>query len=59
MFNILGRFGLGVEPCLWQEKAYEVPPIPKSWTTDSDEEGEDDGEDPADWADEGPLTTDK
>jgi hypothetical protein len=41
MFNIIGRFGLGVEPCLWQEKAYDVPPIPKSWVTDSDDEDED------------------
>jgi hypothetical protein len=49
IFDIIGRFGLGVEPCLWQEKAYEVPPIPKSWVTDSDDESEGDEDESAAW----------
>jgi hypothetical protein len=36
-----------VERCLWQEKAYDIPPIPKSWVTDSDDEDEN-AEDDAD-----------
>jgi hypothetical protein len=55
MFNTLGRKGLGVTPCLWGKRAYEVPPIPSSWAvdSDSDDEGEDDDDDLAEHLNDG------
>jgi hypothetical protein len=42
MFDALDQNNLGVEPCLWQYNALDVPPIPEAWIdSESDSEDED------------------